>query len=72
LDNSSINHKLFTKDFVLITFANFFLAFVFYILMTTMALYSIEQFNASQSEAGLASGMFIIASIFPGSSQVNT
>jgi MFS family permease len=64
LDNSSINHKLFTKDFVLITFANFFLAFVFYILMTTMALYSIEQFNASQSEAGLASGMFIIASIF--------
>lgn len=64
MDNSSINHKLFTKDFVLITFANFFLAFVFYILMTTMALYSIEQFNASQSEAGLASGMFIIASIF--------
>lgn len=32
--------------------------------MTTLAVYVVEQFNASQSEAGLATGIFIIASLF--------
>jgi MFS family permease len=32
--------------------------------MTTLAVYAIEQFQASESEAGLASGIFIIGALF--------
>ncbi|HHT46791.1 MAG TPA: MFS transporter [Firmicutes bacterium] len=56
--------NLWTKDFIILLFANFFVALNFYLLMTTLAVYVIEQFNASQSEAGLAAGIFIIASLF--------
>ncbi|WP_087971994.1 MFS transporter [Oceanobacillus rekensis] len=55
--------KLWTKDFVIISSANFFVALNFYLLMTTLAVYAIEEFNASQSKAGLAASIFIIGAL---------
>ncbi|MGJ9457324.1 MFS transporter [Oceanobacillus sp. CF4.6] len=56
--------KLWTKDFVIISSANFFVGLSFYLLMTTLAVYAIEEFNASQSKAGLAASIFIIGAVF--------
>src|SRR5690606_40356349 len=36
---------------------------VFYLLMTTMALYAAQRFAASDSLAGLASSMFIVGAV---------
>jgi|LSQX01.3.fsa_nt_gb MFS family permease len=62
--NKLSKSSLWTKDFIIILLVAFFIALNFYILMTTLAVYVVEQFGASQSEAGLAAGIFIIASLF--------
>jgi MFS family permease len=56
--------KLWTKDFIMISCANFFAALIFYLLMTTVTQYAAEQFQASQSQAGLATSIFIIGALF--------
>lgn len=56
--------NLWTKDFLIICMANFFVALTFYLLMTTLALYAVEQFNTSQSKAGFASSIFVIGALF--------
>ena len=58
-----MKQPLWTKDFILFIGSNFFVSLNFYILVTTMALYSIEQFQASESEAGLASSIFIVGAL---------
>lgn len=52
--------RLWTRDLVLAAMANFAIATVFYLLMTTMAVYAIDRFSASDTTAGLASSMFVI------------
>ncbi|MCU9614429.1 MFS transporter [Caldibacillus lycopersici] len=55
--------KLWTKNFITIALANLFVALSFYLLMTTMAVFAIEQFHASESKAGLAASIFIIGAL---------
>lgn len=55
--------KLWTKDFIMAALANLFVALTFYILMTTLAVYAADQFQASSSEAGLAASIFIIGAL---------
>lgn len=55
--------KLWTKDFIIITLTAFLVFLTFYLLMTTMTLYAIQQFNASQTTAGLAASIFVIGSL---------
>lgn len=55
--------RLWTKDFSLLFSINFFLTFIFYLLMMTMAVYAMQEFNASTSVAGLVAGIFIIGEI---------
>src|SRR5690625_2664518 len=55
--------KLWTKDFLIVSMANFFLYFTFYLLMATISIFAIDQFQASPSEAGLASGIFVIGTL---------
>src|SRR5690625_727237 len=55
--------KLWTKDFLIVSMANFFLYFTFYLLMATISVFAIDQFQASPSEAGLASGIFVIGTL---------
>lgn len=55
--------RLWTKDFIIFATANFFIALTFLLLMTNMAVYAMEEFKASQSNAGLASSIFIIGTL---------
>lgn len=55
-----MKEKLWTKSFVLLSMIFFLSALVFYLLIVTIGLYAIEEFNASTGMAGLVSGIFII------------
>ncbi|MBA9026499.1 MFS transporter [Peribacillus huizhouensis] len=55
--------KLWTKDFLIVSTANFFLYFTFYLLIATISVYAIEKFHASPSMAGLASGIFVLGAL---------
>ncbi len=52
--------KLWTRDFILVSFINFVLIVVFYLLVVVIGSYAIEQLHASVSQSGLVVGMFII------------
>jgi len=52
--------KLWTQDFVVITVANFFLYFIYYLLVVTVTGFAADKFHASPSAAGLASSIFVI------------
>ncbi len=58
--NKTNKPPLWTKDFILTSSVNFFLVLTFYLLMVTIAVYAVREFNASNSEAGLVTGIFII------------
>lgn len=58
-----IKPKLWTKDFLIVSIANFFLYFTFYLLIATISVYAIEKFQASPSMAGLASGIFVLGAL---------
>ncbi|MCQ1946889.1 MFS transporter [Arthrobacter sp. zg-Y1116] len=55
--------KLWTRGFVLAIITNLFISLVFYLLMTTMALYTVQEFSASDSAAGFASGSFVLGAL---------
>lgn len=55
--------KLWTKDFIIVSSANFFLYLVFYLLLVTMAVYAVDEFGVSESQAGLVTGIFIIGTL---------
>lgn len=55
--------KLWTKDFIFVTIANFFIYLIFYLLLVTMAVFAVEEFGASESQAGLITGIFIIGTL---------
>ncbi|MET4560310.1 MFS family permease [Lysinibacillus parviboronicapiens] len=57
-------HKLWTKDFLIVSLINFTITLIFYLLMVTIAGYAVEQFGASTSTAGLVSSIFIIGTLF--------
>ena len=56
--------KLWTKDFTIISAANFFLYLVFYLLLVTMSVFAVEQYGVSESQAGLVTGIFVIGTLF--------
>lgn len=62
-DDTMDQPKLWTKDFILYFFASLFNALTFYTLLTTMAVYAINAFLASESTAGLASSIFVIGAL---------
>ncbi|MCU9614426.1 MFS transporter [Caldibacillus lycopersici] len=55
--------NLWTKDFIIVSVANFFLYFTFYLLIATVTVFATEKFHASPSLAGLASGIFIVGTL---------
>lgn len=55
--------KLWTKDFIIISVTSFLVMLTFYLLMTTLALYSVEKFQASETAAGFAASIFVIGSL---------
>jgi MFS family permease len=55
--------KLWTKDFIIVSTINFFLTLVFYLLIVIIGVYAVNEFNASTSQAGLVTGIFIIGAL---------
>ncbi|AQQ54831.1 MFS transporter [Planococcus lenghuensis] len=55
--------RLWTKDFIIVSSINFILALIFYLLMVTIAVYAVDAYGASTSEAGLITGIFIIGAL---------
>ncbi|MDQ0271545.1 MFS transporter [Cytobacillus purgationiresistens] len=55
--------SLWTKDFLGISFISFFLFVVFYILLTTLPIYVLEDLNSSESAVGLVTGIFLISAV---------
>ncbi|MBN7771759.1 MFS transporter [Clostridium aminobutyricum] len=56
--------KLWTKNFILAALSGLFAAMVFYITMTTLAMYAIVSFRASASIAGLIASIFVLGGVF--------
>ncbi|MEH7505377.1 MFS transporter [Neobacillus drentensis] len=55
--------KLWTKDFTIVSAVNFFVTLVFYLLIVIIGVYSVDEFDASTSQAGLVTGIFIVGSL---------
>ncbi|MCG2623377.1 MFS transporter [Arthrobacter sp. I2-34] len=55
--------RLWGRDFILAITTNLFISMVYYLLMTSMALYAVERFQASDSAAGFASSSFIVGAV---------
>jgi MFS family permease len=55
--------KLWTKEFILNTLINFFIYIIYYMLMVIIASEAIHALNASMSEAGFATGIFILGTL---------
>ncbi len=59
-EQSGSEPKIFTPTFVMGWVANFLQFLVFYSLITTMALYAVTEFQASNTMGGLAASSFVI------------
>lgn len=59
----SLNEKLWTKDFILITLINFLMYIIHYALIVTITIFTIEKYQASEGMGGLAAGIFIIGMV---------
>lgn len=55
--------KLWTKDFIIVSLINFLISLIFYLLVVTIAVYAVDEYNASTSQAGLVTGIFIIGAL---------
>jgi MFS family permease len=53
---------LWTKDFIFATLSGLFSSLVFYITMTTLAVFAVETYHVSTSISGLVAGIFVIGS----------
>ena len=47
----------------MVSTSNFLLFISFYLLMVTLAVYTIEEFQASPSQGGLASSIFVLGAV---------
>ncbi|OES45290.1 MFS transporter [Domibacillus iocasae] len=54
---------LWTKDFIGISFTNFLLFMTFYFLLVTLPVYVLNELNGTETEAGLATTVFLISAI---------
>lgn len=55
--------RIWSKAFVLSFGINFFISIVFYLLMTSMALYAVDRFSVSEATAGFAASSFVLGSL---------
>ncbi len=55
--------KLWTKDFIIMSVSTFFGGLTFYLLITTLTVYAVDEFHASQSMAGLVSSIFVVGAL---------
>lgn len=56
--------KLWTKDYLILAFVNFFVALNYYLLIVVMSVFAMDHFASSPSQAGFASSIFVIGTLF--------
>lgn len=54
-----MKNKIWTRDFLLVSLANFLIYMIFYLLMVIVAPYAVDRLGTSPGVAGLLSGMFL-------------
>lgn len=54
---------LWTKDFIIFSLINFFLTLIFFLLNIIIIRYAIDKYDATTSQGGLVSGVFIIGAL---------
>ncbi|REE04140.1 MFS transporter [Citricoccus muralis] len=54
---------LWSRNFILAAVTNLFIAMVFYLLVTAMALYAVNEFQATEILAGLAVSAFVLGAV---------
>lgn len=62
-EGTDVPERLWTRDYALALTVAFLLSLVFYMLMTTMALYAAVEFGAGEVLAGLASSAFVLGAV---------
>ncbi|MEO9248726.1 MFS transporter [Citricoccus nitrophenolicus] len=55
--------RLWSRNFILTFLTNLFLSLVFYLLVTAMALYAVDEFQASEVMSGLAVSAFVLGAV---------
>lgn len=55
--------KLWTKDFMIVSLINFIVILIFYLLMVTIASFAKNEYDATTSQAGLATGIYIVGTL---------
>ncbi|SEN87188.1 Predicted arabinose efflux permease, MFS family [Mesobacillus persicus] len=55
--------RLWTKNFISVSVSNFFLFMTFYFLLVTMPVYVLNELKGKESEAGLATTVFLLSAI---------
>lgn len=63
MSQSNNKEKLWTKDYISITAISFFIFFTFYLLVTALPLYLVQNLDAGADKAGLILTTFLIAAI---------
>ncbi|MER2108861.1 MAG: MFS transporter [Solibacillus sp.] len=58
-----MKEPIWTKDFIIVSVINFISILTFFLLMVTIASYSVETYHVSTSIAGLVSSIFIIGTL---------
>ncbi|GHU62125.1 MFS transporter [Clostridia bacterium] len=54
--------KLWTKDYIVAAISGLFASMVFYITVTTFAMYAVATYQVNESIAGLVAGVFVVGS----------
>jgi len=62
-DDPELPKKLFTSEFVLVLLVNSVLACIFYVLVSAVSLYAVEEFHVGEAAAGFASSAFVVGSL---------
>lgn len=55
--------KLWTKDFMMVSTINFLLTLIFYLLIVIIGSHAVQAYDASLSEVGLVTGLFVVGTL---------
>lgn len=55
--------KLWTKDFTMVSIINFLLTLIFYLLIVIIGSHAVQTYDASLSEVGLVTGLFVVGTL---------
>nr|WP_239094272.1 MFS transporter [Bacillus sp. B15-48] len=54
---------MWTKDFIIVSSVNLLLTLVFYLLVVIIGVYAVHEYDATASQAGLVTGIFIVGTL---------